>query len=68
MVPRGYVDGNYYWSGPMGTLYYDYLTATFDWSITLGPGKHTVQSVLYTYDDLYVESYHMNYRVYVNAN
>lgn len=35
---------------------------------TLTPGKHTVQSFIYSYFGLTVWSYHVTYRVYVSGN
>jgi hypothetical protein len=41
-----------------------YVLATVNQSISLKPGTHTVQSFVYSYYGLYLEDYHINYRVY----
>jgi len=62
------VDGTYYYSGELMGNYEEYTAVTFDWSVSLGPGKHTVQSVIYPYEEyLWLYYYHMNYRVYASG-
>jgi hypothetical protein len=43
----------------------NFAVGTSDQSTPLTPGKHTVQSFIWSYDGLYLGAYHMNYRVYV---
>jgi hypothetical protein len=61
------VDGSFTsYSPPVGETPTDYsfVLATSNQSTTLTPGKHTVQSFVYSYDGLHVDSYHITYRVY----
>jgi hypothetical protein len=46
---------------------FSYIHTGSIWTTTLTPGKHTVQSFIYSYHGLYVWSYHNTYRVYVSG-
>lgn len=62
------VDGSYTdYSPPVGETPTDgsYVLVTSNQSTPLTPGKHTVQSFVYSYFGLYICSYHINYRVYI---
>lgn len=67
--PFVWVDGNENDAPPAGETPTDkgYIHTGAIWTTGLTHGKHTVQSSIYSYDGLYVWSYHITYRVYVSG-